>query len=159
MSNLHSITFWYSLLIREERIMKKLLTFSLIFFVQFSHAAEWLHIFNTETEEYYVDIESVKNVNSYNKDLVKAWFKLDIFKDIAKDGMGVGDKTMVLYQIDCKSKKMGLLQGIRYKKGKPFGATLNMPNPNMKDVIPDSNGEDMLNRACSIYEIQNGTRS
>ncbi|MFX4865123.1 hypothetical protein ABTB62_20295, partial [Acinetobacter baumannii] len=61
--------------------------------------------------------------------------------------------------MDCKYKKLGLAQGIRYKNGKPFGANLNMPNPIMKDVIPDSNGDEMLNQACSIYQIQNGTRS
>jgi len=139
--------------------MKKLVALVFAFWVPLAHASEWMHLFNTDAEEYYIDLESIKPTNSYNKDTIKSWFRVDIFKDVVKDGMAVGDKTYVLYTMDCKYKKLGLTQGIRYKNGKQFGTNLNMPNPLMKDAIPDSNGDEMLSKACSIYEIQNGTRS
>lgn len=122
-------------------------------------ASEWMYVFSSDTEKYYADLESFEKVNNYNDELIKGWFKLEIFNDIEKDGQGVGDKTLVMYNLDCKFKKIGIAQGTRYKNNKPFGTSLSDPDPNMKYVIPDSIGAEILSRACSIYRIQNGTAS
>ena len=140
--------------------MKKFLIF-LVFSVisPFVIASEWMYVFSSDTEKYYADLESFEKVNSYNDDLIKGWFKLEIFNDIEKDGLGVGDKTLVMYNFDCKFKKLGIAQGTRYKNNKPFGTSLSDPNPNMKYVIPDSIGAEILRQACSICRIQTGTAS
>ncbi len=117
--------------------------------------SEWLYLFSSDTKKYYADLESFERVNSYNENLIKAWFKLEIFNDIEKDGMGVGDETLVLYNFDCKNKKMGFTQVINYKKNKPLGNSYNASSAIMKDIIPDTIGAESLNRACSIYRIQN----
>lgn len=136
--------------------MKKLLTvLALLSISSISSASEWLYLFSSDTKKYYADLESFERVNSYNENLIKAWFKLEIFNDIEKDGMGVGDETLVLYNFDCKNKKMGFTQVINYKNNKPLGNSYNASSAIMKDIIPDTIGAESLNRACSIYRIQN----
>ena len=119
-----------------------------------SHAADWMHILDSDTDKYYIDLDSIKTVNSYNKDLIQAWYKMEVYNDIVKDGMGVGDKALVLYNIDCRKETMAILQAIKYKGGNPLDGRLDVKVPNMRAVIPDSIGAEMLDRACAIYKIQ-----
>ena len=120
-----------------------------------SHASDWMHVFDSDTEEYHINLNSIKNVNGYDKDLIQAWYKRKIYNDIVKDGMGVGDEMLVLYHFDCKKEKIGISQAVKYKNKKPFGESLNTRVPNMRTVIPDTIGSEALERACTIYEIKN----
>lgn len=64
--------------------MKKLLlTLLLSPLSSITFGSEWLHLFNTEA--YFLDLESLKPVNRFNKDLSKGWVKIEIIKDIEKD--------------------------------------------------------------------------
>ncbi|EXB27097.1 hypothetical protein J537_1000 [Acinetobacter baumannii 1437282] len=136
--------------------MKKLLlTLLLSPLPSITFGSEWLHLFNTEAEAYYLDLESLKPVNRFNKDLSKGWVKIEIIKDIEKDGMTVGDYGLTLWNFDCDTNKLGLVQAIRYKNGKSLGTSFNISVPTMRDAIPDTVGEDLLSRACSISKIQN----
>ncbi|MEB6681039.1 surface-adhesin E family protein [Acinetobacter lwoffii] len=119
-----------------------------------SYASDWMHVFNSDTDKYYIDLDSIKTVNSYNKDLIQAWYKMEVYNDIIKDGMGVGDKALVLYNFDCRKETMGVSQAIRYKGANPLGNSLNVKVPNMRAVIPDTIGAETLDRACTIYKIQ-----
>ncbi|WP_151707701.1 surface-adhesin E family protein [Acinetobacter junii] len=136
--------------------MKQLLViFILLSISKVASASEWLYLFSSDTKKYYVDVESVEKVNEFNDNLIKAWFKLEIFNDIEKDGLGVGDKTLILNNFDCKNKKIGFTQIINYKNNIPFGDSYNMPSAIMKDIIPDSTGAESLSRACYIYKMLN----
>lgn len=139
--------------------MEKLILILLTFISSFATAGEWLYLFNSETEKYSIDLESVKNVNNYNKDLIKAWYKLEAYKSLASVDLRIGDETLILYNFDCKKETMGISQAQKYRNKKPTDQYVNIKVPNMKQVIPDTLGTETLNRACAIHQINNGTRS
>ncbi|MEB3793850.1 MULTISPECIES: surface-adhesin E family protein [unclassified Acinetobacter] len=115
------------------------------------YAASWLPVFSSDTDRYYINIESVKKT-SYG--MVNAWFKKEIVKDTVKDGQTIGDYTLLMYQVDCEQRKYGVLSAQAYKNNK------HMPNSSftssyseMTPAVPESIGEGVVDKSCKAWEM------
>lgn len=116
---------------------------------------DWFYMGKTNESKYYINIPSISEFNEYGSKLVKSWIKEEIYNDITKDGLTVGDHTMFLYQLDCKNNKIGLKSMTSYKGNKPFGIPTNKSYVEMRDVIPESIGQSILAYSCEGLRIKN----
>lgn len=140
--------------------MKKLLVAIIVFIqtVQIYANEDWFKIGGNDEANFYINMRSISEFKLYGKPVVKAWIKREIYNDISKDGLSVGDYNMVMYYSNCEEKTLGVKSLTDYKKGKVFGASNNYSYVEMKDVIPDSIGEAILAYSCTGNEIKkNGT--
>ncbi|HCA5022796.1 TPA: hypothetical protein MW161_000534 [Acinetobacter baumannii] len=117
------------------------------------NAAEWLQVFASDTDQYFIDLSSIKKNNNGD---VNAWFKRQIYNDTRKDGLTVGDYTLLLYQIDCNQSKYGIVSSQIYKNNKPLtnrGYVVKFVD--MSPAIPETIGEGVVQRGCKAWEILN----
>lgn len=116
-----------------------------------SFAADWKYITYSDENLYGIDINSISQVTEYPyQKYKKAWIKSAIQNDLTKDGMTVGDYTMMLYWADCNAKTIGLKAATPYKNdGKVIpNKSFSTSYVSMKDIIPDTIGEGILDSIC-----------
>ena len=130
--------------------MKKIIVLGLFFFTSLGSNAQdnWINIGKTDESNYYINFKSIEDAYDYNNTYVKAWIKSVIYNDITKDGLSVGDNTMVLYYSNCSKNQLGVKTLISYKNNKPFGPQINNTYPNMRDVIPETMGQLIFDYSC-----------
>ena len=135
-------------------ILKKmfLLLFLLVGITSLSFAAsDWQFITNSDEKVYGVDINSVGQVSEFPyQKYKKAWIKSVIQSDLTKDGMTIGDYSMMLYWADCNAKTIGLKTITHYKNNGKVVSDKGFSNAyvQMKDVIPETIGEGILDGIC-----------
>ncbi|MBJ8506551.1 hypothetical protein I6M96_16295 [Acinetobacter seifertii] len=123
-----------------------------------SLANDWYKINETDESKYYINLPSISETNIYGRKVVKAWVKDLIYNDLTKDGLSVGDYTMSLFYSNCDDSTLGIKSLTQYKNGKVFGNQLNNSYVNMKDVIPNSIGESILNYSCEGMRLKNSSK-
>lgn len=138
--------------------MKKLIySLALIVFCTKALAnSDWLEMGRTGEYNYFINVPSVKNINVYGKPMIQAWIKMVIYNDITKDGLTVGDYSLLLYQINCQDETIGLKSSTDYKNnGKTLGRSFDKTYVEMKDVIPNSIGQGILSYGCAAIDYKN----
>ncbi|MBJ9481156.1 surface-adhesin E family protein [Acinetobacter baumannii] len=136
--------------------MKKIfITCALLTVATNSIADDWFKINETDESKYYINIPSIAATNSYGKNVVKAWVKDLIYNDLTKDGLSVGDYSMILFYSNCNDNTVGIKSQTHYKNGKIFGTQLNNSYVNMRDVIPNTIGESILAYSCEGLRLKN----
>ena len=78
----------------------------------------------------------------------RVWVKKIIYNDITKDGFSVGDYRIDLWHIDCNALTSGMRSYAEYKKNGSLVDSHQFSYVEMKDVIPSSIGEAILEKAC-----------
>lgn len=128
--------------------------FALLISISVKANTDWFKMGKTDEAIYSINIRTISQESLYGKQLVKAWIKEEIYNDISKDGLTVGDSTVMHYHSDCTNNKIGLKSSTTYRKGKMLGSSLNNSYVSMKDVIPDSIGESILSYSCEGMNIK-----
>ena len=128
----------------------------IVFCSEAAAKSDWLEMGRTDEFNYFINVPSVKNINVYGKPIIQAWIKMEIYNDITKDGLSVGDYSLLLYHINCEDETIGLKSSTDYKSnGKTLGRSLNYTSVEMKDVIPNSIGQGILSYGCAAIEYKN----
>lgn len=115
---------------------------------------DWFLMGNTKESKYYINMPSISETREYGKTIVKSWIKIQIFNDLTKDGLSVGDYTLMLYQVNCNENTIGVKTSTSYKDGKPYGSQINKTYVQMNDVIPESIGQSILAYSCEGNSIK-----
>lgn len=136
--------------------MKKIIYFFTLILISNSIFAneEWFEMGRTDESRYYLNVPSVKETNVYGKSVVQSWVKMVIFNDISKDGLSVGDYSMLLYQSNCDEETLGIKSITDYKKDRVFGRPTSNSYVQMKDVLPNSIGKAILEYSCAALEYK-----
>lgn len=116
-----------------------------------SFAADWKYINYSDEHVYGIDINSISQVNEYSyQKYKKAWIKNVIKNDLSKDGMTVGDYSMMLYWADCNTRTLGLKTSTSYKSNGKVIPNYSFSNSyvSMQDVIPETIGEGIIDAIC-----------
>ncbi|MBJ8421915.1 surface-adhesin E family protein [Acinetobacter bereziniae] len=136
--------------------MKKLICFGILGFISsFAFAEDWVLIGKSHQDKTYLNVKSLKISNIYGQSYLKAWVKFEIYNDVVKDGLSLGDYTLVLYQIDCNQQKIGEVSVVNYKNKMVYGKTKDVAFPNMTDIVPGTVGETILDTSCETYKYKN----
>lgn len=116
-----------------------------------TNAANWFPVFSSDTDQYYLNVDNIKKNSSGQ---VNAWFKREIVRDTVKDGLTIGDYTLVLYQIDCEQNKFGVISSQTYKNNQPLSnGRFEQSFVKMSPAIPETIGEGAVEKACKAWEI------
>ena len=110
--------------------------------------AEWESVGSTDEHIYLIDPDKIRTASEYGKSYLKVWVKLVIYNDITKDGFSVGDYEIDLLHIDCNALTSGLKSYAKYKKNGNLVNSRQLTYVEMRDVIPNSVGEGILEKAC-----------
>lgn len=129
-------------------MLKKVWGLFLVLTVVTPANAEWELTTYSDEHYYFVDQERVRESTEYGKTYLKVWVKQVIYNDITKDGYGVGDYSLLLWQIDCNALTMGIKSYADYKKNGKMVYSTQAPFVKMNDAMPNSVGETFLNKAC-----------
>ena len=113
--------------------------------------AEWEQVGTTNEHIYLVDPDKIRTASEYGKSYLKVWVKKIIYNDITKDGFSVGDYEIDLWQMDCNGLTSGLKSYAEYKKNGSLVNSHQLNYVTMTDVIPNSIGEAILEKAC-LYQ-------
>lgn len=133
---------------------------SLIFIICFvssmlTHADNWIDLTQSNEENFYFNLPSVHEVKEYNNTYVEAWIKAVIYNDLTKDGLSIGDYTMIRFRFDCNKQMMGLISRTKYKKsGDVFEPSYTPTYIKLDHVIPDSIGSTLIFAACYANEVK-----
>lgn len=90
-------------------------------------------------------------VNPKPYGITEVWIKHVVINDISKDGLGLGDYTMVMNQYNCSDKTYKNISYTDYssKTGNVIDSyTYPSYSTQFKSVIPDTVGESQLNAVC-----------
>ncbi|MGE8646248.1 surface-adhesin E family protein [Acinetobacter vivianii] len=114
----------------------------------------WLSVSASKEFEAYINFNYVEVLSN---GLTQAWIKNVVINDISKDGLGLGDYTMYLYQFNCQNKTSKMLSYTDYdvKTGLSKKSYTYPSYGQMKPVIPDSVGETQLEVACFVTYVKN----
>lgn len=110
--------------------------------------AEWESVGSTNENIYLIDPDKIRTASEYGKSYLKVWVKQVIYNDITKDGFSVGDYEIDLWHIDCNALTSGLKSYAEYKKNGNLVNSRQLTYVEMRDVIPNSVGEGVLEKAC-----------
>lgn len=111
--------------------------------------AEWESVGTTNEHIYLIDPDKIRTASEYaGKSYLKVWVKNIIYNDITKDGLSVGDYKINLWHIDCNALTSGLKSYADYKKNGSLVDSQQVSYVKMEDVIPNSAGEAILEKAC-----------
>lgn len=110
--------------------------------------AEWQNIGSTDEHIYFLDPDKIRKASGYGDSYLKVWVKQVIFNDITKDGLSVNDYSIVLWQVDCNGLTIGMKSYAEYKKDGRLVNSNQKSYVSMSDVIPNSIGEGILEKAC-----------
>ena len=110
--------------------------------------AEWESVGSTDEHIYLIDPDKIRTASEYGKSYLKVWVKRVIYNDITKDGFSVGDYEIHLLHIDCNALTSGLKSYAEYKKNGNLVNSHQLTYVEMRDVIPNSVGEGILEKAC-----------
>ena len=127
------------------------IVFALLMIVFFSVKAnaEWESVGSTNEDIYLIDPDKIRTASEYDgKSYLKVWVKKIIYNDITKDGFSVGDYRIDLWHIDCNALTSGMRSYAEYKKNGSLVDSHQFSYVEMKDVIPSSIGEAILEKAC-----------
>jgi hypothetical protein len=113
--------------------------------------AEWEQVGTTNENIYLIDPDKIRTASEYGKSYLKVWVKRVIYNDITKDGLSVGDYEIDLWHIDCNGLTSGLKSYAEYKKSGILIKSNQTTYVEMNDVIPNSVGEAVLEKAC-LYQ-------
>lgn len=114
--------------------------------------ADWERVGSSDEYYYYVDTDKTRKASEYGKTYLKVWGKQIVYNDITKDGLSVDDYSISLWHINCNELTIGMKSYNEYKKS---GKLLNSDHNSyvtMKDVIPNSIGESILEKSCKAFE-------
>lgn len=114
--------------------------------------AQWVYIdiVNNEFKLWY-NPNSVHTVQKFTgKQYQQAWFKQEIVNDLQpKDNRSVGDYSLDLWRADCTTRKIGMVKSLFYKRTGIFSNQMSLPYVYMKETVPSTAGEAILNRICA----------
>lgn len=104
--------------------MKKLKTvFLVLFLISFGGNSfannEWFFIAASQDQDFYMSFNHMNILKAYGNQQptqIEAWVKPIIVYDIVKDGMTVGDYSLVRGIFNCIDKTSNVLEIINYKK-------------------------------------------
>ena len=113
--------------------------------------ADWEAVGSTNESIYMIDPNKIRTASEYGKSYLKVWVKQVIYNDITKDGLSVGDYEIDLQHIDCNGLTSGLKSYALYKKSGSLVDSYQSNHVEMSDVIPNSIGEMILEKAC-LYQ-------
>lgn len=128
--------------------------FSLISISSFANS-NWKVVGKTNEQIIGLDLNSISNVADFSyKNYKKVWVKNLIINDLTKDGMTIGDYTMILQWVSCGEKTIGYKSSTAYKKD---GTVINnlsnsVSYVKMADVIPGTIGELVVDATCNSTE-------
>ncbi|MEN8321127.1 hypothetical protein [Acinetobacter junii] len=109
---------------------------------------DWYPIATTDESKFFINVQNISESREYGKTIVKSWIKMQIFNDITKDGLSVGDYSLMLYHSNCEDNTVGMKSLTSYKNGKLFGNGVNKSYVQMNDAIPESIGESIIAYSC-----------
>lgn len=132
---------------KKDFIVKYLLIVSFWLLPVLANAACWEKFATSKDESiYFIDACSIAVDGIYKK----AWFKIEL--EIPEDNLDGKkyDSTKKLYYFNCKNRKSALAQFTHYYIDNVVNSASTKLEKNAFDeVVPDSIGEAMLERACS----------
>lgn len=113
---------------------------------------QWVYmdVVNNEFKLWYNPV-SVHTVQKFTgKQFQQAWFKQEIINDLdSLDDINIGDYSLDLWRADCTTRKVGMVKTLFYKKTGVFVNQTIMPYVYMKETVPSTAGEAILNRICA----------
>lgn len=114
--------------------------------------AQWVYmdVVNNEFKLWYSPL-SVHTVQKFTgKQFQQAWFKQEIVNDLnPQDNVNIGDYSLDLWRADCTTRKVGMVKSLFYKKTGVFVHQTRIPYIYMKETVPSTAGEAILNRICA----------
>ena len=132
---------------KKDFIVKYLLIVTFWLLPVLANAACWEKFATSKDESiYFIDACSIAVDGIYKK----AWFKIEL--EIPEDNLDGKkyDSTKKLYYFNCKNRKSALAQFTHYYIDNVVNSASTKLEKNAFDeVVPDSIGEAMLERACS----------
>lgn len=129
-------------------MLKIVLALLMIGFFSAKANAEWERVGSTDEDIYLIDPDKIRTASEYGKPYLKVWVKKIIYNDITKDGFTVGDYWIGLWHIDCNALTSGMKSYAEYRKNGSLVDSGQVSYVEMKDVIPSSIGEAILEKAC-----------
>ena len=123
---------------------------SMMFFCSCFAESDWTALGSDDETVFGADRNSIAKINQYPyTNYKKIWTKSVIYNDLTKDGLTVGDYTLLLFWVDCSNQTIGTKAITQYKSnGKVFGESYNTSNVSMSDVVPNSRGAAILDLVC-----------
>ena len=132
--------------------MKKLATLIFLLLgscnIQAEVGSDWNLIGSDNQFNYYYRPEGSSHVNGINQEM--GWFKAVVIKDIAKDGLSIGDEKWYNLSFDCNNYSYALLEKTRSINGN-FETEIGIgTRPRMMNqVVPGSMIETMYEVRCA----------
>lgn len=113
----------------------------------------WLAVSLSREFETYINFNYVEPLGS---GLTQAWLKHVVVNDLSKDGLALGDYTMVLSQFNCKNKTEKSVSYTDYdaKTGVSKRSYTYPSYTEMKPPVPDSVGESQLESVCFFSYVR-----
>jgi len=104
----------------------------------------------------YETLINFNYVEALPNGLTQAWLKHVVVNDISKDGLALGDHTMVLSQFNCKNKTEKSVSYTDYdaKTGQSKRSYTYPSYTEMKPPVPDSVGESQLESVCFFSYVK-----
>jgi hypothetical protein len=115
-------------------------------------AANWVQVDRTSTAIVLIDTDSIVRRGAY----MQAWFLWDYFEDQQTERSypaKVYRSSKELRVFDCAARSTDSLQSVRFSGDTGQGDVVEslawpVSQKDFRDVVPDSIGEEMLNRVC-----------
>lgn len=137
----------YSLLIREERIMKKIAFISTFLVATSSFSADWKLIsVSQDNEEYFIDSSSIKTDNK--KGIAQSWLKV-VIKRNGKDLIN----TRALMEYDCRNQKHRYLSLTKFNSNGGVVSSTSKEDYDFRYVAPDTIAESLMLFSCRTNRI------
>lgn len=113
----------------------------------------WIKEFTGQEFDYYVHYDYVKT-QSYG--LIEAWIKQVVVNDLTKDGLSLGDYSMLQYRFNCNDGTYKLASYTQYnnKTGKVINSYTYPSYDTFKSVVPETVGEALLKSTCLINHVK-----
>lgn len=113
----------------------------------------WLTVSLSREFETYINFNHVEPLPN---GLTQAWLKHVVVNDLSKDGLALGDYTMVLSQFNCKNKTEKSVSYTDYdaKTGLSKRSYTYPSYTEMEPPVPDSVGESQLESVCFFSYVK-----
>ena len=128
--------------------MFKKLLLSLIIAVPVVAEADWEFYSEDDQRNYYFDWERVKLIDSGSK-IISYWTKSVYYADLVKDTIAVNDYYLTYYLGNCAEDTLAIKSLALYDKKGNLRQQNTLPTE-FNPVLPDSRGEFLLNKLCTV---------
>lgn len=120
-------------------------------FSQAKKQTDWIFVTVTmpDLDAVYIKSDFVSKDGNY----LKVWVKYDHKEKKIKGKVYKNAKSLVLFNINCGTKEIQLLQSITYNSvGKQLESNNYGEDDSWTVVAPESTGESILSKACNIFK-------